>query len=78
MPNEGVHPLGYEPPHPRKRQPLDSGDAWILALATGLLAGGLGAALDLNMRGAGPIMMGIGGFLLGAVLPVFLKRDESR
>ena len=78
MPEDRVHPLEYEPPRPPKPRPLNSGDAWILALGTGLLAGGFGAAIDSNLRGPGPILMGIGGFLLAAVLPVLVVRDGSR
>jgi hypothetical protein len=49
-----------------------------LGLALGLLAGGLGAAIDPSLRGAGPVMMGVGGFFLGVVLPVPFGREESQ
>jgi hypothetical protein len=77
MPEDGVHPLEYEPPRPQKGKPSHTLETLFLGLALGLLAGGLGAAIDPSLRGAGPVMMGVGGFFLGIVLPVPFGREES-
>ena len=75
MPDREPHRLDYETQEDGK--PLGrTADRWIFSLGCAFLAGGLGGSLDPGGLGAGPLLMGLGGLLIGLVLPLRFRPGD--